>query len=130
MLKASQAAELLGISARKEKRSHSLECLAELAAAIAGGVFVQKALAQPEQNHMEDNLTMVQPEQEPVEFEAWLAKQHGDPEEIGFLQALRIAYVAGQDSTTINPKLRDLILSLQMLELIDEVSLNKFISKE
>jgi hypothetical protein len=30
-------------------RSHSLECLAELAAAIAGGVFVQEALAQPEQ---------------------------------------------------------------------------------
>ena len=27
-------------------RSHSLECLAELAAAIAGGVFVQKALAE------------------------------------------------------------------------------------
>ena len=30
-------------------RSHSLECLAELAAAIAGGVFVKEALAQPEQ---------------------------------------------------------------------------------
>jgi hypothetical protein len=30
-------------------RSHSLECLAELAAAIAGGVFVQEVLAQPEQ---------------------------------------------------------------------------------
>ena len=30
----------------------------------------------------------------------------------------------------LHPKLSDLILSLQMLELIDEVSLNKFISKE
>jgi hypothetical protein len=30
-------------------RSHSLECLAELAAAIAGGVFIQEVLAQPEQ---------------------------------------------------------------------------------
>lgn len=31
-------------------------------------------------------------------FEKWNAKQHGDPEEIGFLQALRIAYCHGQDS--------------------------------
>lgn len=31
-------------------------------------------------------------------FETWNAKQHGDPEEIGFLQALRIAYCHGQDS--------------------------------
>jgi hypothetical protein len=38
--------------------------------------------------------------QEPESFEAWHAKQHGDPEEIGFLQALRIAYYAGQDSVT------------------------------
>lgn len=35
---------------------------------------------------------------EPVQFEEWNAKQHGDPEEIGFLQALRIAYCSGQDS--------------------------------
>ena len=35
---------------------------------------------------------------EPETFEAWNAKQHGDPEEIGFLQALRIAYCSGQDS--------------------------------
>jgi hypothetical protein len=41
-----------------------------------------------------------QPKQEPESFEAWYAKQHGDPEEIGFLQALRIAYCAGQDSVT------------------------------
>lgn len=34
----------------------------------------------------------------PESFEAWNAKQHGDPEEIGFLQALRIAYCHGQDS--------------------------------
>jgi len=38
------------------------------------------------------------PVQEPESFEQWNAKQHGDPEEIGFLQALRIAYCAGQDS--------------------------------
>jgi hypothetical protein len=37
---------------------------------------------------------------EPVAFEEWLSKQHGDPEEIGFLQALRIAYISGQDSIT------------------------------
>jgi len=36
--------------------------------------------------------------QEPESFEQWNAKQHGDPEEIGFLQALRIVYCAGQDS--------------------------------
>ena len=35
---------------------------------------------------------------EPESFETWNAKQHGDPEEIGFLQALRIAYCSGQDS--------------------------------
>ena len=42
-------------------------------------------------------------QQEPVAFEEWLAKQHGDPEEIGFLQALRISYIAGQDSITSPP---------------------------
>ena len=47
---------------------------------------------------------LAQPEQEPVAFEEWLAKQHGDPEEIGFLQALRIAYLAGQDSITHPPQ--------------------------
>ena len=47
---------------------------------------------------------LAQPEQEPVQFEAWLSKQHGDPEEIGFLQALRIAYIAGQDSITTPPQ--------------------------
>ncbi len=36
--------------------------------------------------------------QEPVAFETWLSRQHGDPEEIGFLQALKISYEAGQDS--------------------------------
>ena len=43
-------------------------------------------------------------EQEPQSFEQWNAKQHGDPEEIGFLQALRIAYIAGQDSITTPPQ--------------------------
>ena len=42
-------------------------------------------------------------EQEPVGFDAWLAKQHGDHEGVGFLQALRIAYVAGQHSTANTP---------------------------
>lgn len=37
---------------------------------------------------------------QPESFEQWNAKQHGDLEEIGFLQALRIAYCAGQDSVT------------------------------
>ena len=45
-------------------------------------------------------------QQEPVAFEEWLAKQHGDPEEIGFLQALRISYIAGQDSITSPPAQR------------------------
>jgi hypothetical protein len=40
------------------------------------------------------------PVQEPESFEKWNAKQHGDPGEIGLLQALRIAYYAGQDSVT------------------------------
>jgi hypothetical protein len=39
-----------------------------------------------------------EPVQEPESFEQWNAKQYGDPEEIGFLQALRIAYCSGQDS--------------------------------
>lgn len=34
----------------------------------------------------------------PESFESWSARQNGDPEEIGFLQALRIAYLSGQDS--------------------------------
>jgi uncharacterized protein (DUF305 family) len=38
--------------------------------------------------------------QEPVAFETWLSRQHGDPEEIGFLQALKISYEAGQDSAS------------------------------
>lgn len=42
--------------------------------------------------------------QEPVAFEDWLKGQHGDPEEIGFLQALKITYEAGQDSRTAPPK--------------------------
>jgi hypothetical protein len=41
---------------------------------------------------------------EPVAFEEWLANQHGDPEEIGFLQALRIAYISGHDSITTPPQ--------------------------
>ena len=45
-------------------------------------------------------------QQEPVAFEEWLAKQHGDPEEIGFFQALRISYIAGQDSITSPPAQR------------------------
>lgn len=51
-----------------------------------------------------DALYKTQPAQqaqpEPMSFEEWDAMQHGDPEEIGFLQALRIAYCAGQDSVT------------------------------
>jgi len=35
---------------------------------------------------------------EPESFESWNSRQQADPEEIGFLQALRIAYLAGQDS--------------------------------
>ena len=53
---------------------------------------------------MTDKEALAQPEQEPLAFEEWLAKQHGDPEEIGFLQALRIAYLAGQDSITHPPQ--------------------------
>lgn len=50
-----------------------------------------------------DPLPAPQPVQEPETFERWNAKQHGDPEEIGFLQALRIAYCAGQNSVTTPP---------------------------
>jgi len=46
-----------------------------------------------------DNCSDV-PADEPVAFEQWLANQHGDPEEIGFSQALRVAYISGQDSIT------------------------------
>jgi hypothetical protein len=45
-----------------------------------------------------DERALTAPVQEPESFEQWNAKQHGDPEEIGFLQALRIAYCSGQDS--------------------------------
>lgn len=41
--------------------------------------------------------TMVEPNG-PMDFETWMAIQQGDPEEIGLMQALRIAYIAGQDS--------------------------------
>ena len=47
---------------------------------------------------------LAQPAQEPVAFEEWLSKQHGDPEEIGFLQALHIAYISGQDSIITPPQ--------------------------
>ena len=59
---------------------------------------------------------LAQSEQEPVAFEEWLSKQHGDPEEIGFLQALRIAYISGQDSITTPPK-RKPLTDEQMWEL-------------
>ncbi|CAB5222797.1 hypothetical protein UFOVP376_26 [uncultured Caudovirales phage] len=51
---------------------------------------------------------LAQPAQEPVAFEEWLSKQHGDPEEIGFLQALRIAYISGQDSIITPPQRKPL----------------------
>ena len=51
---------------------------------------------------------LAQPEQEPVVFEEWLSNQHGDPEEIGFLQALRIAYISGQDSIITPPQRKPL----------------------
>lgn len=41
---------------------------------------------------------------EMVGFDQWLAGQHGDPSEIGFLQALKVAYEAGQDSLVSSQK--------------------------
>lgn len=69
---------------------------------------VQTVMQGPE-DHYAAMIAAAQPaqpqrtEQEPETFEQWNAKQHGDPEEIGFLQALRIAYIAGQDSMTTPP---------------------------
>lgn len=54
--------------------------------------------------------------QEPETFEQWNAKQHGDPEEIGFLQALRIAYIAGQDSMTTPPARRKPLIPTSLAE--------------
>ena len=70
----------------------------------------------------------VQPEQEPVAFEEWLAKQHGDPEEIGFLQALRIAYLAGQDSIT-HPPQRNPLTDERRQELMSK-AWNKWLSRK
>jgi len=56
----------------------------------------------------------------PETFEEWLAKQHGDPEEIGFLQALRIAYYAGQDSCT--KKARGITLDHASIEGMDDTA--------
>jgi hypothetical protein len=71
---------------------------------------------------------LAQPEQEPVAFEEWLAKQHGDPEEIGFLQALRIAYLAGQDSIT-HPPQRNPLTDEQRRELMSK-AWNKWLSNK
>ena len=83
---------------------------------------IEEALAQPEQ-HQDWCASLTQmlmsmppkpapcnckPKQEPVAFEEWLSNQHGDPEEIGFLQALRIAYISGQDSITTPPQRKPL----------------------
>jgi len=43
---------------------------------------------------------LAQPEQEPMSFQTWRSRQHGDPEEIGFLQALKHAYESGQYSVS------------------------------
>lgn len=43
---------------------------------------------------------LAQPEKEPMSFQTWRSRQHGDPEEIGFLQALKHAYESGQYSVS------------------------------
>ena len=78
---------------------------------------LQKALAQPEQANpidtyerayyegkragiAESEAIKTQPEKEPMSFQTWRSRQHGDPEEIGFLQALKHAYESGQYSVS------------------------------
>lgn len=51
-----------------------------------------------QRDELRERLAGVEAGGEPESFEQWNEKQHGDPEEIGFLQALRIAYCSGQDS--------------------------------
>ncbi len=66
---------------------------------------------------IEQRKSLAQPEQEPVAFEDWLKNQHGDPEEIGFLQALRVAYYAGADSHTAQPsKPQDVDVGIDVTE--------------
>jgi len=60
----------------------------------------EEALAQSQSGVKQEQRSDSEQLGEPVAFEEWLSKQHGDPEEIGFLQALRIAYISGQDSIT------------------------------
>ncbi len=43
---------------------------------------------------------LAKPEKEPMSFQTWRSRQHGDPEEIGFLQALKHAYESGQYSVS------------------------------
>jgi hypothetical protein len=66
---------------------------------------LRTAIAEAEKSNIKQVIHLydkppVAPVQESESFEQWNAKQHGDPEEIGLLQALRIAYCAGQDSVS------------------------------
>ena len=72
---------------------------------------------------------LAQPAQEPVAFEEWLSKQHGDPEEIGFLQALRIAYISGQDSI-ITPPQRKPLTDEEISNIWCEVSNTDFVTAD
>lgn len=68
------------------------------------------APSKPEQDHFCDthcvhtdhhpDCELAQPEKEPMSFQTWRSRQHGDPEEIGFLQALKHAYESGQYSVS------------------------------
>lgn len=62
---------------------------------------------------------LAKPEKEPMSFQTWRSRQHGDPEEIGFLQALKHAYESGQYS--VSPPRKEWVgLSADDLSVCDE----------
>ena len=78
------------------KYTDSLTCYASTISEHEANIVdpnVQLAIAALEQE-------LTKPEQEPMSFQTWRSRQHGDPEEIGFLQALKHAYESGQYSVS------------------------------
>ena len=90
MQQALEALRLVG------KYTDSLTCYASTISEHEANIVdpnVQLAIAALEQE-------LAKPEKEPMSFQTWRSRQHGDPEEIGFLQALKHAYESGQYSVS------------------------------
>lgn len=86
--------------AKPEQKQECETCAAKRKSLMDSG-FLKSPLRQ-ESDKPKQGVTLTdegnKPEQEPMSFQTWRSRQHGDPEEIGFLQALKHAYESGQYS--------------------------------